>query len=904
MSEPELSKYATSLEIHVKQRYLQKIEKIGVDPVNIPDEELDPECLPPIEQSDLFSFLVLETSYYTNDQFKNYKSLEAYNQVVSGFVASVKGKLVSEKHVVLAKVRHSQRMNDALVDIWIVAGQDGRIFSAHCLGCKAGLAESCSHIASALFYIECWTRINGKLACTQVKCTWLLPTYVSKVTYARAKDINFTSAKKLKENLDNKIESIDGEGGSFNKTQTVNTGEQKTKPAVSVDEMSQFFKKLNQCEEKASLLSLIEPYADQFISKSRNIPVVTDLYDPNNLHLNYPELLRKCLQVEINISEKEIETVEQDTRTQAKGPGFFRHRAGRIGASVCGAVYHTNLAQPSLSLIHSICYPHLFKLNNKAINHGCKYEEHAIKTYEQYMALHHLNFEMKRCGMFINKEFPYIHATPDFLVSCDCCGMGCGEVKCPISITNADFGEYSKKASSCLESVNQRLQLKRTHNYFYQVQQQLFTLPERRYSDFVVYSIDSEGNSHIVCDRIYPDPLHSKTVMQKLVMFWKICILPEVLGRWYTRRCDVGENFSTDSNAICFCKGKPSGKVITCGNAQCHYKQFHTTCLGLDDVSIPEQWYCPRCCKLPQFKRGRKAFKGKAVPSTINEAAMQCTTICVCNGKANITDRIIECHNADCDSGHFFHLSCLGLKRVPNNSKTTWQCFICRGKNTQRTSAQPTTCTSSALNQSPVASNVSSNSESEDEIEITKVSTGSIDKCGPLAVLGNSDYAIISDPVGWLTGDIIQSAQVLIKQVNPALEGLQRPILGRVRNFDVVSGEFVQILHTGSDHWVCVSSIGCQPGLVNLYDSLYHDVISQEIEEQTNDLLGGGLISLDFVPVQQQSNGSDCGVFSIAFATCLAFATNPSFVTFDVVRMRSHLLACLKNGRMSMFPSF
>ena len=117
-------------------------------------------------------------------------------------------------------------------------------------------------------------------------------------------------------------------------------------------------------------------------------------------------------------------------------------------------------------------------------------------------------------------------------------------------------------------------------------------------------------------------------------------------------------------------------------------------------------------------------------------------------------------------------------------------------------------------------------------------------------------------------------------------------------------GEFVQILHTGSDHWVCVSSIKFQPGLVNLYDSLYHDVISQEIEEQTNDLLGGGLISLDFVPVQQQSNGSDCGVFSIAFATCLVFATNPSFVTFDVVRMRSHLLACLKNERMSMFPSF
>ena len=391
--------------------------------------------------------------------------------------------------------------------------------------------------------------------------------------------------------------------------------------------------------------------------------------------------------------------------------------------------------------------------------------------------------------------------------------------------------------------------------------------------------------------------------MRKLEVFWKICVLPEVLGRWYTRRCDVGENLNTDSNAICFCKGKPSGKVITCSNAECH-KQFHSTCLALDNVSIPEQWYCPHCCKLPQFKKGRKASKGKAVPSAINEAAMQGTTICVCNGKANITDRIIECHNADCDCGHFFHLSCLGLKRVPNNSKTTWQCFTCRGKNIQRTSAQPTTCTSSALNLSPVASYILSDSESEDEIEITKVSTGSIDKFGPLAMLGNSDYAIISDPAGWLTGDIVQSAQVLIKQVNPALEGLQRPTLGRVRNFDVVSGEFIQILHTGSDHWVCVSSIGCQPGFVNLYDSLYHDVISQEIEEQTNDLLGRVLISLDFVPVQQQSNGSDCGVFSIAFATCLAFATNPSFITFDVARRRSHLLACLKSERMNMFPSF
>ena len=53
----------------------------------------------------------------------------------------------------------------------------------------------------------------------------------------------------------------------------------------------------------------------------------------------------------------------------------------------------------------------------------------------------------------------------------------------------------------------------------------------------------------------------------------------------------------------------------------------------------------------------------------------------------------------------------------------------------------------------------------------------------------------------------------------------QRPTLGPVRNLDVATSEFIQIFHTGSDHWVCVSSIGCSPGLVNLYDSLYHELL-------------------------------------------------------------------------------
>ena len=156
---PVLSSYAKNLESHVRERYLKKISVVGVDPAVIPSDQFSSECWPPIEVSDLLSYLVLETSYYTKKQFKAFKILEAYIQMVSGFVASVQGKEIAGRIVVVTKVRHSQRMNDPLVDIWIISEKKGTIISAHCLGCKARVAESCSHVARVMFYIEAVTRI-------------------------------------------------------------------------------------------------------------------------------------------------------------------------------------------------------------------------------------------------------------------------------------------------------------------------------------------------------------------------------------------------------------------------------------------------------------------------------------------------------------------------------------------------------------------------------------------------------------------------------------------------------------------------------------------------------------------------------------------------------------------------
>ena len=76
------------------------------------------------------------------------------------------------------------------------------------------------------------------------------------------------------------------------------------------------------------------------------------------------------------------------------------------------------------------------------------------------------------------------------------------------------------------------------------------------------------------------------------------------------------------------------------------------------------------------------------------------------------------------------------------------------------------------------------------------------------------------------------------------------------------------IAFTGGNHWVCLSSIGCSSGHVNLYDSFFHDVVCDDIEEQARSLLGQEFRGINVVPIQQQLNGSDRICDSICYEPC------------------------------------
>ena len=107
-----------------------------------------------------FPILFLKPATTLRNTLNPLKVFKHYNQLVSGFVQSVHGLIIAGEHVVLAKVRHSQKMNDPTVPLWNITEVDERILCAHCRGCMPCQGETCSPIASILFYIEHFNRIR------------------------------------------------------------------------------------------------------------------------------------------------------------------------------------------------------------------------------------------------------------------------------------------------------------------------------------------------------------------------------------------------------------------------------------------------------------------------------------------------------------------------------------------------------------------------------------------------------------------------------------------------------------------------------------------------------------------------------------------------------------------------
>ena len=96
-----------------------------------------------------------------------------------------------------------------------------------------------------------------------------------------------------------------------------------------------------------------------------------------------------------------------------------------------------------------------------------------------------------------------------------------------------------------------------------------------------------------------------------------------------------------------------------------------------------------------------------------------------------------------------------------------------------------------------------------------------------------------------------------------------------------------------NSHWSVISSIGCEDGVVNYYDSMYP--VSPKLQLIASPVFSpASELEVKIMEVGQQSNGSDCGILSIAFAFDICGGKDPCSVKFNHKFIRHYLARCLK----------
>ena len=71
---------------------------------------------------------------------------------------------------------------------------------------------------------------------------------------------------------------------------------------------------------------------------------------------------------------------------------------------------------------------------------------------------------------------------------------------------------------------------------------------------------------------------------------------------------------------------------------------------------------------------------------------------------------------------------------------------------------------------------------------------------------------------GWLSDEIVDAGQKLLKSMYPYIQGLQEVALGMDLSYNIAKSEFIQIMNTGKHHWVTVSNINCNDEEIHVYD--------------------------------------------------------------------------------------
>ena len=291
----------------------------------------------------------------------------------------------------------------------------------------------CKHVGAILWYIEREVQLGNNKTCISKKQKWDVPSKknvrlhqaatLKKIDIKKAVSSKIIGAPSTPKEL-----KITNEPGRKLTETDIDTLAEITNGRCGLVVLKR--RKTNDLTNTASISEEIHVTTSPEVSLPKTIDEISKDVGP----CNFAEFVSS-----IKMIPEQQKLLINKTKDQSMSNIWFEQHKDRITASILKSaavkVDSNNKLinrDKSRSILSKVCgyYP---RCKSKATDWGISNEPGARSTNVKTIKKKHQNFKVEETAFYVHVEHPYIGASPDGLVECDCHGPGILETKCPWS---------------------------------------------------------------------------------------------------------------------------------------------------------------------------------------------------------------------------------------------------------------------------------------------------------------------------------------------------------------------------------------------------------------------------------------------------------------------------------------
>lgn len=391
--------------------------------------------------------------------------------------------------------------------ITIALKDDATIVSAYCT-CVAGSIGSCKHSLASLFSLASFREgiiDRGPEVCTDVPCEWRKPRKESNPVLAEELDFR-----------KNKTTPLPARATS-----------QSFRPVIDFTEANQEALKdkvlevLRTTQRRAVVLKAYSNGGSDDNQPQRAVndalPTIADLaclYKKQqniNAISSADEFTAFCVS---NLDKKlaDIPQIPQGT------PAWREQRLCRVTASISkNVVRFRQYHKPGSALIRQVTT--IESIDSAQLRHGRQWEETGRQLFFHKWAQQHVNPQCHQTGLHVDQDLPYLAASPDGFLECDCHGTSVLEVKCTYKHWQSTLEEILDDPKYHFEPCGT---IKKDSPWHWQVQTQLGVTRKQQ-----AYLVLLHGQGKLLHEvSVTLDESMWRQVISKSKEFFGKCVLP------------------------------------------------------------------------------------------------------------------------------------------------------------------------------------------------------------------------------------------------------------------------------------------------------------------------------------------------------------------------------------------